>query len=566
MADAENDANATTTDDAQRAYPASFDVLGCPKCRWSLGGCAVCRATPRVDRRGCPPLEERAGYAKYAKSAGIDAPARAKRAPSARADVKKDAGEKKAKVHPNPVAGFVDSLVEDYETVEGDASVENVNGRCDAPDSEKETVSEPPMRLPVPATERPTTSQAAPKEETLTVEFDCGKYRTDVIGKKGESQQVLQWKSGAEVRAHPSKDTFIEIRGTLAKIVKAKVLVKESMDKVKQREKERASAPKIPAKRPSLDIMSIVQDVKTTAYKDPLENQEITLNEHAAAGVKRFISKLPELKRTRPIIYEYTQDVLAISNYEGVPEAVVSSLRDRISHEETSASERLSLWYLLDSIAQASRVDARGGSEATHAMYVRALRRHLSDIVKYMIAIIKIDESTEMKDVEVLPGASIGEAHARYRRRAVQKVFSIWEARDVLGQSELAIGKKAISKFRHEFLKKQAKEFDKRLERQPEARIKVQADGVDADALDDMAAMLGNQYSGINTAELDLSALRQTTAMDTSFASQGHSSREASPYPLSPCHDPVGTSSQPPCAPVSQTHDAMMIDSGEFSD
>ena len=143
----------------------------------------------------------------------------------------------------------------------------------------------------------------------------------------------------------------------------------------------------------------------------------------------------------------------------------------------------------------------------------------------------------------------------------MQKVLSIWEARDVLGQNELAIGKKAISKFRHEFLKKQAKEFDKRLERQPEARIKVQADGVDADALDDMAAMLGNQYGGINTAELDLSALRQTTVMGTS-SSQAHSSRDASPRPLSPCLDPMDISDQPPRAP----HEAMMMDSGEFSD
>ena len=547
--------NAETTEDPPRAHPASFDVLGCPKCRWSLGGCAVCRKTPRVDRRGCPPLEERAGYAKYAKSAGLDAAVRAKRAPSARATGKKGAG-KKAKA--NPAADFVDSSVEDYETIDGEANVENVDEGFCAPEREKtEKTSAPVKRLSVPSTERPTTSEATAEEKTLTVEFDCEGYSADVIGKKGENQQVLQWKSGADVRAHPSKDSFIEIRGTLAKIVKAKVLVKESMEKAKQREKERASAPKIPAKRPSLDIMSIVQNVKTTAYKDPLENQresqQVTLNAHADATVKRFISKLPELKRTRPIIFEYTQDALAVSKYEGVPEAVVSALRDRISQEETSASERLSMWYLLDSIAQASRVDARGGSEATHAMYVRALRRHLSDIVKYMIAVIKIDESTEMKDVEVLPGASVGEAHARHRRRAVQKVLSIWEARGVLGQNELAIGKKAISKFRHEFLKKQAKEFDKRLERQPEARIKVQADGVDADALDDMAAMLGNQYGGINTAELDLSALRQT---------QAHSSRDASPRPLSPCLDPMDISDQPPRAP----HEAMMMDSGEFSD
>ena len=547
--------NAETTEDPPRAHPASFDVLGCPKCRWSLGGCAVCRKTPRVDRRGCPPLEERAGYAKYAKSAGLDAAVRAKRAPSARATGKKGAG-KKAKA--NPAADFVDSSVEDYETIDGEASVENVDEGFCAPEREKtEKTSAPVKRLSVPSTERPTTSEATAEEKTLTVEFDCEGYSADVIGKKGENQQVLQWKSGADVRAHPSKDSFIEIRGTLAKIVKAKVLVKESMEKAKQREKERASAPKIPAKRPSLDIMSIVQNVKTTAYKDPLENQresqQVTLNAHADATVKRFISKLPELKRTRPIIFEYTQDALAVSKYEGVPEAVVSALRDRISQEETSASERLSMWYLLDSIAQASCVDAWVGSEATHAMYVRALRRHLSDIVKYMIAVIKIDESTEMKDVEVLPGASVGEAHARHRRRAVQKVLSIWEARDVLGQNELAIGKKAISKFRHEFLKKQAKEFDKRLERQPEARIKVQADGVDADALDDMAAMLGNQYGGINTAELDLSALRQT---------QAHSSRDASPRPLSPCLDPMDISDQPPRAP----HEAMMMDSGEFSD
>ena len=161
-----------------------------------------------------------------------------------------------------------------------------------------------------------------------------------------------------------------------------------------------------------------------------------------------------------------------------------------------------------------------------------------------------------MKDVEVLPGASVGEAHARHRRRAVQKVLSIWEARGVLGQNELAIGKKAISKFRHEFLKKQAKEFDKRLERQPEARIKVQADGVDADALDDMAAMLGNQYGGINTAELDLSALTTNGALLL------HLHLGTLLRVHSPCLDPMDISDQPPRAP----HEAMMMDSGEFSD
>ena len=169
------------------------------------------------------------------------------------------------------------------------------------------------------------------------------------------------------------------------------------MEKAKQREKERASAPKIPAKRPSLDIMSIVQNVKTTAYKDPLENQresqQVTLNAHADATVKRFISKLPELKRTRPIIFEYTQDALAVSKYEECPKRWFQPCAIGYLKKRLPASERLSMWYLLDSIAQASRVDARGGSEATHAMYVRALRRHLSDIVKYMIAVIKIDES-----------------------------------------------------------------------------------------------------------------------------------------------------------------------------
>ena len=127
----------------------------------------------------------------------------------ARATGKKGAG-KKAKA--NPAADFVDSSVEDYETIDGEASVENVDEGFGAPEREK--TSAPVKRLSVPSTERPTTSEATAEEKTLTVEFDCEGYSADVIGKKGENQQVLQWKSGADVRAHPSKDSFIEIRGT----------------------------------------------------------------------------------------------------------------------------------------------------------------------------------------------------------------------------------------------------------------------------------------------------------------------------------------------------------------
>lgn len=147
-----------------------------------------------------------------------------------------------------------------------------------------------------------------------------------------------------------------------------------------------------------------------------------------------------------------------------------------------------------------------------------------------MIMVIKVDEATEMKDVEVPVDATIGEAHARYRRQAVQKILSLWEKREVLAPNDIAIGKKAISKFRHEALKKQVREFDRRLERQPEAKIKVQSDGLNANEFDDIAAMLGNQYGGIDVNVLDLSMLRsKNSPTDRTVPTQPTAQATASP-------------------------------------
>jgi len=129
-------------------------------------------------------------------------------------------------------------------------------------------------------------------------------------------------------------------------------------------------------------------------------------------------------------------------------------------------------------------------------------------IVKNLIAVVPVSEA-EMHNVEILEGTTQAEAHARHRRRAVQKVFHVWEKREVLSVNDIAAyGRKAISKYRHEALQRQVKEFDKRLERQPEAKVIVQADGKGADEFDDIAAMLGNQYGGISAGELNISALR----------------------------------------------------------
>jgi hypothetical protein len=189
-----------------------------------------------------------------------------------------------------------------------------------------------------------------------------------------------------------------------------------------------------------------------------------------------------------------------------------------------------------------------------------------------MIAIVRIDEATEMKGVEVQDGATIGEAHARHRRRAVQKVLSIWEGREVLSETEILIGKQAISKFRHEKVKQQAKEFDRRLQRQPEPAIKVQADGVNADEFDDIAAMLGNQYGGIDVGDIDLSLLRSSVREEVpSPPPSSHPPEENTCMDWEAPPPPLPQGPPPPGQARRQTQEstaqhAFLVAAGEISD
>lgn len=512
---------------AAPSYPASFDVLGCPKCRWSLGGCQKCRATPHANRASCPPISERAGYAKYAASCGIKV-ARRPRGGEKAGKAKGVAGRKAKKAKRE----WSDEDSDEYEEVRKDEEDEEEEdwrtmkavGVMDT--GAREGLVSRVKRAPTPKSPTP--------EPEMQIEVDCGNAQAlvHVMGKNLDNVPVLQWKSGASLRCHPTKSTVVEIWGAEKNVEKAEALVAERIKQHEERKKTLADRPKTPVaavKRPSLDVMSIVHDIRTQSMRedtrgDP-EEASSSLSSAARSAVDAFVSKLPELRMSRQVMYEYTQEALGVSKYEGVPEVLVSTIRERIADLATSASTRLTLFYLLDSIVQASRVDARGGSEATHAMYKKAVRKHLSDIVKHMIAIVRIDEATEMKGVEVQDGATIGEAHARHRRRAVQKVLSIWEGREVLSETEILIGKQAISKFRHEKVKLQAKEFDRRLQRQPEPAIKVQADGVNADEFDDIAAMLGNQYGGVNVGDIDLSLLRSSV-------------RDAGEIPSPPSSDP----------------------------
>lgn len=505
-------------------HRASFDALGCPKCRWSLGGCRACRATPCVNRDGCPPLSARAGYAKYARGLRDARATRARETTRTGATRDDDATPAKKARRADAVA---DEAARDDARTRDDARAAEAMVRV---------TREAPKTV-----DAPTSPTRGPED---SVEVDCGNRQAleYVVGKNLGNVPVLQWKSGASVRCHRTKPTVVEICGAEANVRKAAALVAERMKQHEARKKTLADQPKTPvaAKRPSLDVMSIVNDIRTQSFRDDARGDpgepSSSLSSAARSAVDAFVSKLPELKMSRQVMYEYTQEALSHSKYEGVPETFVITIRDRIADLETSASTRLTLFYLLDSIVQASRVDARGGSEATHAMYKKALRKHLTDIVKHLIAVVKIDEATEMKGVEVQDGATVGEAHARHRRRAVQKVLSVWEGREVLSETEIAIGKQAISKFRHEKAKKRAKEFDRRLQRQPEPAIKVQADGVNADEFDDIAAMLGNQYGGINVGDIDVSLLRSSVREEVPSPPRlnagGEIARDVPPPPL----------------------------------
>ena len=474
-------------DRATDAVDVDVNALGCAKCRWGIFGCNSCRATPVCDRSRCPPLEARPGYKKYAASRGIAVVSKKKTGDAVRETTGKR-GRAREEEGETPKEVLVEKKRKTEETRREERDVDRA---ATAP-----STSRPEPVVPTP-----------PVEKVITAEVDCGRHRAAVIGRKGDRLQALQWKSGTKMWPDEARDGIVVIEGSEMKVSKARVLVKDAIEQAVGRAEMAKSAMQSPPKRKSLDVMSIVKDVRK-ASDVSAELRAPAMDAEAQRAVETFRSKLPNLSRNRDDMFECTQDALKMSTHEGVPETIVEAIDAGISDASTSARQRLTLFYLLDSIFQASRVDNRGGSSATHAAYSRAVRGHLMSIVKNLIAVVPVSE-TEMHNVEILEGGTEAEAHARHRRRAVQKVFHVWEKREVLSVNDIAAyGRKAISKYRHEALQRQVKEFDKRLERQPEAKVIVQADGKGADEFDDIAAMLGNQYGGISAGELNISALR----------------------------------------------------------
>jgi hypothetical protein len=503
------------------------DVLGCSKCRWGVFGCGSCRATPVSDRARCPSLEERPGYKKYAASRGIAVAAIAKTAEA----VNETAKRRREDEVETPKEVKVEKKRKTEETRE-----ERDGDRV----ATEPSTSRPELVVPTP-----------PMEKVITAEVDCGGHRVAVVGRKGDRLQALQWKSGTKMWPDEARDGIIMISGSEMKVSKARVLVKDAIQQAVERVEMAKSAMQSPPKRKSLDVMSIVKDVRK-ASDVPAELRVPAVDAESQRAVEMFRSKLPNLSRNREDMFECTQDALKMSSHEGVPETIVEAIDAAISDASTSARQRLTLFYLLDSIFQASRVDNRGGSSATHAAYSRAVRGHLMSIVKNLIAVIQVSES-EMHNVEVLDGVTQAEAHARHRRRAVQKVFHVWEKREVLSVNDIAAyGRKAISKYRHEALQRQVKEFDKRLERQPDAKVIVQADGKGADEFDDIAAMLGNQYGGISAGELNISALR-SESVNRGGGEGGSVSFARDAWPLLPQQDKAPPPPPLPPMPPPQT-------------
>ncbi|CAL50379.1 ENTH/VHS [Ostreococcus tauri] len=561
------------------------DRVGCAKCRWSLGGCGSCRTQPPSDRARCPPLHARPGYVAWAKRNGIVVNARAKAATRARTEKMTEGARKKAKTRET-----ADSDEAEFEEATRAKRATTLEREADRETVNRETAERAVVERTREAAAREAAAREAAAREAaakqFTVDVDCGRFRSDIVGRHGDNLKVLRFKSGARVQVHPENETMIQVYGTRERIVKAKEAITEALQKAEERAKERAARGTTPVKpkKPALNVMNIVNDMKKPIERDSLEalaalqdrsqteEAEVAmLDAQSQAAVDDFLGKLSQITRSRQSIFEITSVALAMSSREGVPEAVVSTLREQMSNESTSASTRLTLLFVVDSIAQASNVESRGGSHAVHAMYTRALRKHIADIIKHVIAVIKVDEATEMKGVEVPDGATIGEAHARYRRQAVQKVLAIWEKRGVMGANDIAIGKKAISKFRHEHLKKRAREFDARLERQPEAKIKVQSDGLNANEFDDIAAMLGNQYGGIDASGIDLSMLRAKRVDDAADtpASPKHTQKVYMDWDSAPPQGDTGAFETTRLSPGSvrdpkSAHRSFLTESGEL--
>jgi len=458
---------------AVEAKSAPTHELGCPKCRWSPNGCKVCREKPYSGKSVRPPPGERPRQRVVRKTDGAGKTSTAA----------KKVGKKRERAREPETTSD-----EEYEVLDENVATTSQPLERERPASVSVARAEPAKAVVV-------------EDAIIHVSFRCGGRVSAVLGRKGETAQALRWKSGATVEAHPTEEDTVVITGTKAKVDKAKELICEIVEQADEKAAARAAAgpkavPKAP--RPSLDVMSIVKEIRkdSMASTDRQGEDDTKMSDSAKANLKEFIMKLPELSLNRTVMGNFTQEALDIAKFDGVPDACINALKERIEAPYTTAPERLTLFYLIDSITQASRVEARGGSHALHALFARALSRNMRELIKAMIAVVKVDES-QMKNVEVPEGATIAEAHARYRRKMVQKVLAIWEGREVLSKTQISAAKSTISEYRHENLQKKARAFDKKLERQAVPKVKVQADGINADEFDDIAAMLGNQYGSV---------------------------------------------------------------------
>ena len=513
----------------ERPKPAHTHELGCPKCRWSQNGCAVCRAKPYSGKSVRPPPSERPRQRYVRKNA--DGAGKKTSKP----------GKKRKEREPETASD------EEYEVVD-----ENVASTSQPPERER------PAPVSMKSTERE--KEVVVEEVVIDVTFRCGGRVSAVIGRKGETAQALRWKSGATVAAHPTEEDTVVITGTKAKVDKAKTLIREIIQQAEEKAAARAAVgpkPTPKASRPSLDVMSIVKEIRKDSSAPSTARQiedDAKMSDSAKAKLEEFIVKLPELSLSRTVMGQFTQEALDIAKYDGVADACINALKERIEATYTPATERLTLFYLIDSIAQASRVEARGGSHALHALFARALSRNIRELIKAMIAVVKVDDA-QMKNVEVPDGATISEAHARHRRKAVQKVLAIWEGREVLSKTQISAAKSTISEYRHENLQKKARAFDKKLERQAVPKVKVQADGCNADEFDDIAAMLGNQYGSVQD-------VIGSTGMLANLASLRAPSNETSMVPSVAPPSSAGLSENVTYSPG----DFLGSESGEFAE
>ena len=71
--------------------------------------------------------------------------------------------------------------------------------------------------------ERAKTPKSPTPEPGIWIEVDCGNAQAlvYVMGKNSDNIPVLQWKSGASLRCHPTKNAVVEIWGAEKNVEKA---------------------------------------------------------------------------------------------------------------------------------------------------------------------------------------------------------------------------------------------------------------------------------------------------------------------------------------------------------